>query len=319
MRLNQIATLALLWTAPAAAQPSNEVLKWISDSYHPQVIGEQVSTNLSLVGCWIDVIKIKGKDPLTQKTRAVDIKIYHPYANDESAPTVLILPPTGGENILDRGYANSICNNGMRAVLVSGWEHQLDTDLDPKMHDRGALRALTAIRHVIEFLKPSRPGQIGILGTSVGAMSSALALNYEPRLQVGAMIVGAGRFADVIADSDESGARALREARMKAFGYKNIEEYRAALKASIQTEPGQFVSFSGEKKTMLVTADADTTVATQYQLEYVSQLNPETHLALAGNHLEAIKTSFLQHCSAITAFFKRNLTAATLGQVTASK
>ena len=319
MTLNRIAALALLWSASAASQPSDEVLKWISDSYHPQVIGEKVRTDLSLGGCWIDVMKIKGKDPLTFKTRTIDIKIYHPYADDQAAPTVLILPPTGGENILDRGYANSFCNNGMRAVLVGGWEHQLDTDLDPEMHDRGALRALTAIRHVIEFLQPNRPEQIGILGTSVGAMSAALALNYDPRLNVGAMIVGAGRFADVIADSDETATRALREARMQTFGYDDVDAYRAALKSSIQTEPGQFIGFSGEKKTMLVTADADTTVGTVYQLEYVRQMQPEIHLALTGDHLEVIKSAFFQHRPTITAFFKRNLTAGYATQWAASK
>jgi|GEM_PF-1296705 len=319
MNLKSLFTLTAFTSGAAFAAPAPDVLKWISDNYRPTVRAESAGTDLSLFGCWISEVNVFGQDPVTLKERKIDLKIYHAYENDEDAPTVLILPPTGGENILDRGYANSLCNNGIRAVLISGWEHQLETSLDPKMHDNGALRSLTAIRHVLEFLHPQRPNQIGILGTSVGAMSAALALNYEPRLNAGTMIVGAGRFADVIADSDEQGARALREARMKFYGYKDVEEYRSALKASIITEPAQFAGFSGPKKTMIITADRDTTVRTEYQLEFSEQMRPSVHLHLSGNHLEVIKASFFHHCAEITDFFKSALSTRGAAGTVASK
>ena len=91
---------------------------------------------------------------------------------------------------------------------------------------------------------------------------------------------------------------------MKAFGYKNLEEYRQAVKSVIHIEPVDFMETAQNKTTLLITADADITVPTAYQLELLDILKPKIHLTLKGNHFDAIKSSFFRHRADVVAFFK---------------
>jgi hypothetical protein len=197
--------LATLAPSAFAGQPDAKVLALIEATYNPGISASTEADGFSLTGCAINQLVIRGKDPITGQDRLVQVKHYLPAdgARLDQSPSVLVLPPTGGENILDRGYANEICQQGLHALLVQSWENDTFVELDPAMHDRGALRALSAIRHVVEYLDVNRAPNIGILGTSVGAISATFAMGVEKRITAGALSVGGVGMSDIIAVSTE--------------------------------------------------------------------------------------------------------------------
>lgn len=301
--------LMTLLPTPVLAAPAADIVSRIEHSYDPQVESRVNSWGFSFYGCLTEDIEIIGQDPINFQKRKVNITRYLARGQNKNPGTVIILPPTGGVNILDRGYANELCWAGMNVALISGWDHQEPKSIDFGIHDQGALRALAAVRHVVEFLEKDNASSIALLGTSIGAIAGNLVLGYEPRLSSAALIVGSGRFADVVAESTEKGALALREQRMKHLGIKDLEEYRKVVHQYVKTDPTSFVNYSGAKKTLLVTADADITVPTAYQYELVELLKPEVHVKMKGDHFQVIKAAFFQKRHTIVDFFRRSFTA----------
>lgn len=295
-----------LVVASLAAKASPESLRQeIEATYDPRIKIKSLSSSTSFFGCKLEDVEIYGQDPITSAPRKIAVSLYKTIP--PSRKFVLLLPPTGGTNILDRGYANELCQGGLNVALVHSWDHQNDIGLDIEGHNKAGLRALTAVRHTLEYLAGLQPSSIGFLGTSIGAITGVLAAGYESRLSATALIVGSARFADVIAETQEQGAQVLRQKRFQEFKYKNTEEYRQDLLSKIRIDPRFYVSALKKKPVLLVTSDKDITVPTAYQNELVEALEPQVHLALRGNHTQAILASYVFHRQALTGFFLKNL------------
>lgn len=297
-------TCMLTLTTTAFAAPSPEVLERLEKSFTPGFRLTETPAGRSLSFCRLTDAKLETRDPVTAEKSEVSVRIYH--ARKDSDRTVILLPPTGGENILDQGYANHLCGAGLNVALLQTWSHQTDVTLDPSMHDHGALRSLSAIRHTLDYLRPARGTQVGILGTSVGALSSSLALGFDPRLNTAVLIVGGLGFPEIVARSTEKGAAKLREERMKAFGMKSVEDYVAFITKNVKVEPADFVGFSGSKKVLAFVGTKDDTVPTRNQFELVKAYAAESD-EYAGDHTATILNTFTWKRGKIAAFFEENL------------
>ena len=299
---------ALVAAQFAQASPAPEVLARINSGFSPSVAADVKPAGLSLYGCSLQDLVLTGKDPVTGNLGATSARIYHPaFASDSSdTRSVVLLPPTGGENTLDRGYANALCFAGFKVVLLQRWEHDTDVELDLGMHDKGALRSLTAVRRVVDFLSPDHDRQVGIMGTSVGALSSALALGFDTRLSSAVLIVGGLGMAEIIATTTEKGAAAVRAERMQRLGFKNAADYLSALRQKVTIEPGDFVDFSGPKKVLAFVGTQDVTVPTKNQLELVRAYHAQSD-EYAGDHTATILHTFATKQSAIVDFFSASL------------
>lgn len=300
--------MLVLSTTTSFALPPADVLSRLEESFDPAMTATETPSGRSLSFCPTTDVKLSVQDPVTKGAGFVQARVYDPLsaADRDAGRTVLVLPPTGGENMLDQGYANSLCSSGFRAVIVQTWFNQTESTLDMGMHDNGAVRSLSAIRHVLDWLKPTRATQVGILGTSVGALSSALALGFEPRLNTAALIVGGVDMPEIIGESDEKGAAALRDARMKAYGLRTQADYVAALREHIHIDPSQFADYSGKKNVLAFVGTNDTTVPTANQLELVQDFGAVSD-SYAGNHLQTILNTFTWKRGKIVEFFGKNL------------
>lgn len=266
-------------------------------------------SKLSAVGCNLKLVKVTGDDPLTHKPRSLRIKDYRPLFQSSSTKlkTVLLMPPTGGENFLDWAYANHLCFRGMRVVLVSGWDFQDESSLDPIMHDRGAVRAISAMRHAVDYIKPERPGQLGVLGTSVGAISAALGMALDERITAGFFIVGGGGIVDIIAESTEETLTKLRKSRMESHRFTSPTQYRDLLANSLQIDPLDYAPRLQNRPTSYVIAKQDLTVPTRTQVALLKASGSNEVLYLNGNHLDVIIATAKKEKSRVTEFFKRTL------------
>ena len=297
--------LATTLTPAALAQtPAAQVL-----NYDSAIVAESSFAGWSLRGCTLRDIRIQGKDPVTGETRAVQVREYSARGNGNgngNGKAVVLLPPTGGENILDRGWGNVFCANGIRLLLVQHWAHDDFVSLDLSMHDKGALRSLAAVRNTVEYAVSTGSTRIGILGTSVGALTSTLALGAEPRLRAGALVVGGHGFSDIISRSTEQGAAKLRQDRLKKFGFTE-KQYAEALSRAVTIEPVNFWNPAEQKPVMMVIAKQDVTVPTDTQYALAEKLQPSELIEIDDNHVNAIVATYWKHSDAVLAFFQRSL------------
>jgi dienelactone hydrolase len=298
-----------LVTLSAQAAPSQEVLSLIQKTYDPAFSVAALPATLNGT-CSETSLILTAQDPVTLMPAKIQLKMYVPILeikHPEQARTIILMPPTGGENAIDRAYASLFCKEGFRVALVQHWEGDQEIVLDMKMHDRGALRALTAVRHSIEYLNVKNPSQLGILGTSVGGISAALILGYEPRITTAVLIVSGGGMPEIISQSQVTSLLQLKADRFKAFGFTDDEQYRKALGQNIKFEPLDFVGLSGQKNVLMVIAQKDHLVPTSAQLKLEQAFGNPQVLYVNSDHAQAIVTTFLFQKSKLLNFFKEHV------------
>ena len=218
--------------------------------------------------CRISQIKIKGIDPVNLQDRIIDLQVFSPVHEQAKLGSVIVVPPIYGDTVFDTWNAQRFCNAGLQTAVIQKWEFYSDPASDWKVHDRGALRAVTAIRHVLEYVLATKPGPVGILGTSLGAISSSLALSIEPRLTAGVLIVGGGPLHEILTKSSIKDSQTLKVQRMKEYSITSDEQYEQKLSESIQFDTLQYADQATPKNLWMFIATADTTVphSTQWQL-----------------------------------------------------
>ncbi len=305
-----ILAFLIIGVIAATAEPLPSVLSRLENGYSPDIQTKVTPDGRSPLGCSTRNVQIFGQDPITRLTRLVEMKEYLPpfKQNPEQSKSVVIVPPTGGENILDRVYANSLCASGIRVSLLQSWEYDDVVELDMRMHDQGAERSLAATRHVVEYLSATNAGRkIGLLGTSVGAISGVLAVGYEARLSAGVFIVGGIGMSEIIATSTETTVAQLRTDRMQHFGFADVAAYQAALAQNVTIEPGDFVNWTGPKKVLTVIATEDTSVPTTAQYRLFEAFGRPESIVLNSDHVRAITDTSVFHQLKIVRFFNANL------------
>ena len=293
---------------PQPQKPSANILDRIEKSYTPKITAAETDITETFSVCQKKEVVLTTLDPVNQTPS--DVKLTHYVrilADPSQAKTVIIMPPTGGVTPLDHYYAERFCLAGFRIALVESWTSDTLAELDMDMHDRAALRALTAVRHTIEYLKPNRSSQIGILGTSVGAISSALALGYESRIAAGALIVGGGGMPEIIATSTEKTLSKLRSDRMTSLGITGIKDYEDQLRQHVHIEPLDFINLSGKKSVWMMIATKDITVPTKNQFDLYHAFGDQDLLTYEDNHINTILYTAALHAPDIEKFFHEHL------------
>lgn len=277
-----------------------------------------------LSSCRMTPVEITGEDPITHEPRIVKALSYAKQGTDPSRMrTVLLMPPTGGQNALDDFYANDLCDSGFRVVMVQSWLGDTQNDHDLGSHDRSALRSTAAVEDVVEYINPSHPEQLGILGTSVGAITSALILGVESRISVGTLIVGGGGMGDIIGQSTEKNLARLREERIAdpAMNLPDAKAYLAATRENIKIEPLDLVKFARPKKILSFIATKDITVPTANQMKLYDAFGAQKeNLVLHDDdHFGTIKFTSKTAKPRIREFFAENLREPTAEDIARAK
>lgn len=303
--------LCLTLGATAYAQPPQQVLDLINRTYNPAIQAQQTDITQWYDLCRRVEVVLTAQDPVTMKPGQIKLTTFVLKGSESvqsNLKTVVVMPPTGGVNALDWAYAARLCVSGLRAAVVTNWDFDTFNELDMDMHDRGALRALAAIRHSIEFLNPKRPKQLGIFGTSVGAISSAMATGYDARISAAALVVGGGGLREIIARSTEQHLSDLRQQRMAAFHLNSVDAYQQMLSPHIKIEPLDFIGMSGPKNIWMMIATKDDTVPTANQMKlYQAFGRPGNSLSYASDHLGTILYTSANEGGKIVDFFQRVL------------
>lgn len=215
------------------------------------------------------------------------------YPASNSSRTIIILPPTGGTNLIDRSYARFLCAEGFNVYILDKYTGYDEYNLDLDIHRRYYGRTQRAIDLIMKDVPEQHT--LSILGTSVGALHAAIATGRVPRIQKALIITGGADITGLIVDSDQKIMRVAREKRNKMFGFKSRDDYYNELKKHIELDPLFFKDGYPGKKISMVIAEKDTTVPAKYQILLKEISNPKRVLALNDDHFWAILKTWLFH------------------------
>lgn len=193
----------------------------------------------------------------------VEVEKYSPRKSGSLDRTVVIFPPTGGVNRIDRSYARQFAKAGAEAIIIVGYTGQSEKSLELSIHQRLHERAIKAYG-VVESNIPEG-NKISVLGTSVGGLFASIVASQYSRPDTVLVIAGGAPIPEIIAHSDEEALAKAREQRMKKFGFKDKQEYADAIKEVFTLDPLNWANGFQEKRLGLVILNEDTTVHTRYQ------------------------------------------------------
>lgn len=215
------------------------------------------------------------------------------YPVTGSTKTIIILPPTGGTNMIDRSYARHLCATGFNVYILDEYTGFDEYNLDLEIHRRYYGRTQRAVDIIVRAVPDTH--EIGILGTSVGALHAAISVGRIERIKNALIIAGGADITGLVVDSDQSVMRVAREKRNKMFGFKTRDDYYNELKKHIELDPLNYEKVFPSKKISMVIAENDTTVPGQYQRLLQKIAKPSRTLEMSDNHFWAIVKTWLFH------------------------
>jgi len=236
---------------------------------------------------------------LTEPNFSID---YTQYINASPAKkSLIIMPPTGGVNFIDKRYANEFCRAGYDVYIIKSWTNpNRSSDVGLERHQRDHERAQASISKVIAEIQTPF---IGLLGTSLGGMYSAVAANYQEKINAVFLIVAGAPITEVIVKSDQDLMQELLKRRKEKFGYKTDEEYLQALQKSFFLEPMQLGDKHKSKDIGLAIATQDEKVPTKNQLLLAEFFKPKKIITFENSHLWGIVKAWLLSSDEIINFF----------------
>ena len=240
--------------------------------------------NLEARDCFFEQKKIEDENFFVEAR-------YYPYEGSEKS--LLIIPPTGGTNLIDRSYARQFCAAGFNVYILDKWTMYDEYALDLEIHRRYYARTQRAIELILSKIPESH--RVGILGTSVGALHAAIATGKLDRIREALFITGGADITGLIVDSDQAVMKDAREKRNRMFGFRTRDDYYNELKKHIELDPLFFQSGFAGKKISMVIADNDTTVPGPYQRLLQKITGAKRVVEMSDNHFWAIVKTWLFH------------------------
>lgn len=243
-----------------------------------------ILSNLEAKECFIEQ-KRMGSEEFFVEAR------FYPATGSEK--TLIILPPTGGTNLIDRSYARHFCASGFNVYILDKWTMYDEYALDLEIHRRYYARTQRAVEIIVNDIPETH--SVGIMGTSVGALHAAIATGIIPRITKALFITGGADITGLIVDSDQEVMRVARQKRNEMFGFRTRDDYYNELKKHIELDPLFYEkNFSGKEISMVI-ADNDTTVPGPYQRLLQKVTGSKRTIEMSDNHFWAIVKTWLFH------------------------
>lgn len=257
---------------------------------------------LFVVGC--SSVRIEENKILKDGDFQVKYSEYHPK-KDKFKRGVVIVPPTGGVNYIDKRYAKGLASRGIPVKLIYDWTQGKPQGIELSLHQDFHSRAVRAIQMTAESF--SKEKEVSLLGTSVGGLFSTIAASRVDRLSR-VLVVGAGlSIPEVIVSSDQQAMADLKNQRFEKFGFKTDAAYLQALSAEFHIDPTTLPPKFESKSlgVILITEDKTVPVKTQRQLQKL--WDPELLIEIDAGHFWGIVRSWLFHQGKIEEFLAPEL------------
>lgn len=228
---------------------------------------------------------------VTESDFVVRYEYYEPDRTRVDPITVVILPPTGGINYIDRSYARALAKEGAHVLVMKFHTGEGEKSLDLGLHERVHSAALRAVGMMLKVVPKDH--QVSILGTSLGGLYGAIAVNRYPEVDR-ILIIGAGApIPKIIAESTTEGMQYLREKRAKKFQFPTSDAYAAAIDAQFTMDPLKTGDAYKQKELGMIIFTKDTAVPTKYQMHLKNVWKPSFLIERENTHFWGIVNTWL--------------------------
>jgi len=234
-------------------------------------------------------------------TKEFQVEVTKTGTTQDSSKSVIIIPPTGGTNYIDRSYARQLCKQGFDVYILNHWTDSDEYDLELEVHQRFYERGQKAIQIVLDQISSSF---IGILGTSVGAEHAAVAASNFTQIDSVFTIVGGAPISKVIAESSQEILAKGRKARFSLMSFNSIDEYGKAISEVLTLEPFKMEKKFLNKDIGMILSSNDKVVPSKYQEELRNFWKPRTVVTLSNNHFYTVVKAWLCYSDTVIKHFK---------------
>ncbi len=243
--------------------------------------GAKLRYSIEENGCSIFDLSYSMKDPFSVKTFKYEMKVSWPKSQ-QPVPIILSVPTIEGISLMEKSVLRQMCKMNVAGIIAHVNNEGFDIGSQAiAIADNQLIRGAVALRRLIDILEnlpavENSPSisrllvdtkRIGIVGLSVGTISSLLATAVDERIK-GLFIMGAvGNTPHTLAYSIHSKVKSLRDAQMKRLGFKRKEQYEKFLRQKMKATPVQFSSLLAKRNIYQIIILNDSVAPTSGQLE----------------------------------------------------
>lgn len=237
---------------------------------------------------------------IEDKNFQVAFERYPATTENKEKRTVIILPPTGGINFLDRSYARGLSRRGADVLVLKSHTGEKEKSIDLGLHERIHSAALRGFAMMLDSVPKDH--EVSVMGTSLGGLYAAIAVNRHPEVKR-ALIIGAGApIPKVIAESTTEGMIYLRKKRAQEFTFDSPADYAAAIAKRFTLDPLSTGEAFRTKDLGMIIFTEDTAVPTKYQKELRDFWQPKLLIERENSHFWGIVQTWLQEYYQVLGF-----------------
>jgi hypothetical protein len=252
--------------------------------------------------CWLYEKEFETSYPGAEKPLRVTMNMYIPNRDrlgDEQVPAVVLLPPIGGVNILDRSTAETLCDYGMAGIILSNdfanIQKQAKGDLlPPDDHQETFYRISAAIKGTMTMVDQDPNldyGKMGIFGVSLGGILGSFVMTTQPDIAAGYFVVAGGDIPRILATSDQDEVSTIRRKRMQTENIESQEEYELFLRKNITLDPVDLAMTMLPETLNMVIAERDSAVPTPNQFMLHEAFGEPTAAYYDNSHVSTVISS----------------------------
>ncbi len=239
--------------------------------------------------CWVYTREFETEYPGAAEPLTVTMSMYIPNREDlgeERVPAVLMLPPIGGINYLDRKTAETLCDSDMAAIILTNDFANIEKQangklLPPEDHQETFYRIGAAMKGAMVMIEQDPnldEKRVGVFGVSLGGILSAFVMATQPSIAAGYFVVAGGDIPQILATSDQDEVSVIRRKRMRELNMESNEEYEDYLRDYITYDPVDLALTMLPETLNMVIATEDRHVPTDNQyLLHEAFGEPEAH------------------------------------------
>lgn len=263
--------------------------------------------------CWYSKEKIEVWDPVTKQGLRYTVDVRRPVVNYK-VPVILIIPTIEGtHDMLEPHVAAKLCSAKMASIIANiNDTNQPATYPSWGMEDQKNRRAILALKTFIDWAEKVPmfdKTKIGMMGLSLGGITTGLMTGLEPRLKAAVTVVGGGNMPYILTVTDESRLTTLRDRRMQAANLPNLNAYEDALRNTIKYDPVYFANRARRGNILMVMAEGDVKVPYSAQRELFNAYGGPNGLTFTGGHVQTIVTLAYLYMDRVTDFFNQKFNA----------
>jgi hypothetical protein len=235
-------------------------------------------------GCAALTLKYPVKDPYSEKIYTYEMKFSWPHSSTP-VPLIISVPTIKGITPLENSILKQTCKLNVAAIIAHvNNEEILATPDGLILADHQLMRGTVALRTLLDVIE-DMPAvddssslshvlidtkRIGMVGLSVGSVSSLLAIAVDDRIKALFTMGTVGNTPNALAFSHNSDIQGLKKAQMKHLGLKTPEQYEMYLRTQMTAVPVDFSSLLEKRSIYQVIIENDQVAPTEGQYELKS-------------------------------------------------